>query len=218
MDIYEIFSLISVICTVLCVLFVILSVVLFFVFKIPEVIGFLSGSTARKSVKVLEKVTTASGPLSRKLGRTGRVDRKKAEHANPAVNPVVNNVPISGGVPQPQQNMAAGAEATGVLDSQGTSVLQDNSTTVLSGQQMVNQQMMNQQMMNQQAGATSVLNAEAGATALLSESDPLIMTPQMQNELGMGLTTSLEKQDDKVIIGTFNILLDIVYTHSNEVI
>lgn len=74
MDIYEIFSLISVICTVLCVLFVILSVVLFFVFKIPEVIGFLSGSTARKSVELLEKVTTASGPLSRKLGRSGRME------------------------------------------------------------------------------------------------------------------------------------------------
>ena len=208
MDIYEIFSLISVICTVLCVLCVILSVVLFFVFKIPEVIGFLSGSTARKSVEKLEKVTTASGPLSRRIGRTGKVEKKKVEHGKHAAV----QKQTSDAVPQPKQNIADGAEATGVLDNQGTSLLQENwnQTTVLQGQQ--------QNGMPQEAGATSVLNAEAGSTALLSECDPLIMTPQMQHELGMGLTTSLDKQDDKVIIGTFNVLLDIVFTHSDEVI
>lgn len=221
MDIYEIFSLISVICTVLCVLFVILSVVLFFVFKIPEVIGFLSGSTARKSVELLEKVTTASGPLSRKLGRSGRMERKKAESAKLAANTgaaagyvptansvATNHVPVANQFSEQQANMPDGADATGVLGGQGTTILQENGTTLLS----------NQQVLSQQAGATSVLSSEAGATALLSEADPLIMTPQMQHELGMGLTTSLEKQDDKVVIGTFQILLDIVHTHSSEVI
>lgn len=204
MDIYEIFSLISVICTVLCVLFVILSIALFFIFKIPQVIGFLSGSTARKSVEMLEKVTAASGPLSRKIGRTGRMDRKKAEHAKSDGNRKQADYDIS----QSEQNRIAQAEATGMPDSQGTTLLHENGTTILSGQNA----------MPQEAGATSVLNPEAGSTALLSEGDPVIMTPQMQYELGMGLTSSLDNRNDKVIIGTFNILTDIVFTHSNETI
>lgn len=185
MDIYEVFAMISSICTVLCVLCVILSIVIFFLFQIPKTIGFLSGSTAKKSVQQLMTATAASGPIGRKAVKAmnhSPMEEKKAE---------------GGSIMAGQE----GTNATSVLSAGATSVLMTANASAEDNE----------------SGATSLL-AEAGATALLNEADPLIMSPKMQYELGMGLTSALDNNDTNITIGTFEMIKDIVLTHSEEVV
>ncbi len=195
MDLYEIFEIISTICTVLCILLTLLTVALFFLFEIPKVFGFLNGSTARKSVRQLEG-ELSSGSMVRSNAGKGASLQNDAGYITPITNAVTPQKQ-AGAAPQYNQLNATASDGMGA-----TSLLNEAGATSVLGT----------------AGATTLLSAEVGATSLLGAADPVIMTPQMQKELGMGLTESLEESSADFKIGTFNIVQKIIFVHAEEVI
>ena len=48
---YEIYQYIFYGSLIMCIIMLVLSIILFFVFKIPKIVGFLTGATARKAIK-----------------------------------------------------------------------------------------------------------------------------------------------------------------------
>lgn len=81
----DILHIISIVSFVLAVLFVVLAVVLWFVFKIPNVIGDLSGHNARKSIAQMRQNNERTGdksykPSERNIARgklTGTMEERK---------------------------------------------------------------------------------------------------------------------------------------------
>ena len=198
MDMYEFFGVISTVCAVLCVLCILLSAAIFFLFRIPEVIGFLSGSIARKSVQRLEHSTAASGNLRRgSVSKSGNIvgggPKPAAQKKSVLQEPAGKGTAAS--LPKQRAYVSDGGTKPPLLETGQTDLLNHS-----------------------EAGSTSVLNASYGATALLTENDPVIMTPQMQKELGMGMTSQLENTAGNVAIGSFQVIKEIVYTHADEVI
>ena len=68
---YEIYQYIFYGSLIMCIIMLVLSVVLFFVFKIPKVVGFLTGATARKAIKSINEHTeqSMSQRLKQKKGK-----------------------------------------------------------------------------------------------------------------------------------------------------
>lgn len=73
---YEIYQYIFYGSLIMCIVMLILSVILFFAFKIPKVIGFLSGATARKAIKTINEHTeqSMSQRLKQKNGNAHNID------------------------------------------------------------------------------------------------------------------------------------------------
>ena len=57
---YEIYQYIFYGSLIMCIIMLVLSIILFFVFKIPKIVGFLTGATARKAIKSINEHTEQS--------------------------------------------------------------------------------------------------------------------------------------------------------------
>lgn len=57
---YEIYQYIFYGSLIMCIIMLVLSIILFFVFKIPKIVGFLTGATARKAIKSINEHTEKS--------------------------------------------------------------------------------------------------------------------------------------------------------------
>lgn len=69
---YEIYQYIFYGSLIMCIIMLVLSIILFFVFKIPKIVGFLTGATARKAIKSINEHTeqSMSQRLKHKKGKT----------------------------------------------------------------------------------------------------------------------------------------------------
>ena len=65
---YEIYQYIFYGSLIMCIIMLVLSIILFFVFKIPKIVGFLTGATARKAIKSINEHTEKS--MSQRLKQT----------------------------------------------------------------------------------------------------------------------------------------------------
>lgn len=68
---YEIYQYIFYGSLIMCIIMLVLSIILFFVFKIPKIVGFLTGATARKAIKSINEHTeqSMSQRLKQKKGK-----------------------------------------------------------------------------------------------------------------------------------------------------
>ena len=170
------------------------SVLLFFMLKIPHVIGDLTGANARKAIENIRNQNEGSGDKVYKSSHVNRERGKLTEKISPSGRLVKNPTAQTGamptekiGTPQPPQ-----ANETTVLGANETTVLGSNETTVLGGG----------------AGETTVLDTGAGATTLLSN-EPAVVPG------GAGETTVLTAAVPPV---AFQIEYEITYVHTDEVI
>lgn len=74
----EIYTYLCYASAVLCVFFLVLTIIFFFLFDIRSVIGYLTGSSAKKEIKELQKESALSGTLAHKAKVSKEdVSRKK---------------------------------------------------------------------------------------------------------------------------------------------
>lgn len=131
---YDIYRYIFIGSAGLAALCLILAVILFFVLKIPRVIGDLSGSTARKAIENIRNQNESTGNKT-----------YKSSKVNQARGMVTDKITASGSVIKPLVDISNGAMATTkistsrleteALESYETSLLNNNisgETTVLS--------------------------------------------------------------------------------------
>lgn len=112
----------------LAVIMLVVSIVLFFMYKIPSVIGDLTGSTARKAIEDIRNQNESSG---NKVYKTSHVNRERGK--------LTDKISPSGGLIRNPSEAIGGAMATEKistqelpLESDGTTVLNSlNETTVL---------------------------------------------------------------------------------------
>ena len=109
----------------------VLAVFFWFFFKIPTVIGDLSGRTARKSIAKMRAANEKTGAKSYKESKTN-AERGKLTGTMPGIN---SSKQSTGGQPETgllADNIAEGleSEATGVLD-EATSILGSETTGLL---------------------------------------------------------------------------------------
>lgn len=187
---YEVYRYIFIGGAILAAILFIISVILFFVLKIPSVIGDLSGATARKAIEDIRNQNETTGEKVYKSSLVNRERGKLTDKISPSGNLIKNP---SGGIwgamttekISTQKLSEDAANETTVLSSNETTVLGGgNETTVLGGNE------------------TTVLNG--GETTLL-DSMPVM------NE------TSL-LSPDMMPSGIFEIEYEITFIHTTEVI
>lgn len=131
----------------LAVLCFAVTIVLFFVLRIPEVIGYLTGSTARKAI---EKIRHESEDGSAGQSEAEEVSRKRNKIGN------VINSPVNKGIPTDDGAIATSKIGTDRLSSEAkqsyeTSLLNSsdmNETTVLSAKGIGETTVIGQQKLN----------------------------------------------------------------------
>ena len=147
---YEIYRYIFYGGAILAAVMLAVTVLLFFVYKIPTVIGDLTGANARKAIENIRNQNESSG---NKLYKTSQVNRERGK--------LTDKISPSGSLMRdPSGILGGGAMATEKISTQQlpqvdeTTVLESNETTVLSSNE------------------TTVLdNAGAGETTVLATED-----------------------------------------------
>lgn len=168
------------------------SVVLFFVLKIPKVIGDLSGATARKAIKNIREQNEASGDKI-----------YKASAYNEARGRLTDKISHSGRVVQAQGVQGYGGHGTTEIAPQyQTGDSGENQTTVLGG--------VSETTVLGGINETTVLDA-ANQTTLLNERTVDLDDPHTQ----IGITGQLAPAPMPEL---FEIEYEITYIHSNETI
>ena len=132
----DLFNLLSGISFALSGVFVAAAIFVFFKFKIPQVIGYLTGKTAQRKIKEIEKrststdETTSSKHMTAKIG-SGAIDKKqKNRHNNKEDNSttVLEGGNLTGEETTVLENSSLTGEETTVLEASG---LTGEETTVL---------------------------------------------------------------------------------------
>ena len=125
---YEIYRYIFYGCAILAAVMLAVTVLLFFVYKIPTVIGDLTGANARKAIENIRNQNESSGD---KLYKTSQVNRERGK--------LTDKISPSGSLMRdPSGILGGGAMATEKISTQElpqvdeTTVLESNETTVLS--------------------------------------------------------------------------------------
>lgn len=125
---YEIYRYIFYGGAILAAVMLAVTVLLFFVYKIPTVIGDLTGANARKAIENIRNQNESSGD---KLYKTSQVNRERGK--------LTDKISPSGSLMRdPSGILGGGAMATEKISTQElpqvdeTSVLESNETTVLS--------------------------------------------------------------------------------------
>lgn len=216
---YEGYRYLFIIAAIVAAVMLIVTVLLFILFKIPSVIGDLSGATARKAIKEIREQNEKTGDkgyapsgynvqrgkLTDKISSSGKINR----HTTSGFGGV-NTSKISTQVLMEQ----AQASETTVLENMqgdGTTVLnqQSNETTVL------NQQSNETTVLNQQANETTVLNPQSNETTVLSPQDASVETVQLSQ-------CQVSDKPDNSPVATYDTLFaieyDITLIHTNEFI
>ena len=194
---YDIYRYIFLGAALLAGIMLITTVVLFFILKIPNVIGDLTGSTARKAIENIRTQNEESGVKTYKSSAVNKERGKITDKISPSNRLIKNESSGFGGAMATEKiskkdsphipaeetsllndnNSAAGNETT-VLGSNETTVLGGNETTLLSGE-------------------LAFANTQMNETVVLSEAVP----------------TQAAASDN-----LFTVEYDITYIHSNEVI
>lgn len=147
-----------------------ISVVLFFVLKIPHVVGDLTGANARKAI---EKIRNQNENTGDKVYKSSHVNRERGK--------ITDKISPSGRLIKTPTGQMGGAMATEKIGTgqmppaEETTVLGSNETTVLGSSE------------------TTVLNSGAGETAVLSNNETPVLTG------GAGETTVLTAQEPSVV-------------------
>ena len=189
---YETYRIIFIAAAAASGLMLLTAVVLFFVLKIPSVIGELTGRTARKAIEGIRNQTEQGGAQERgrKLSASGRLQgkvTKKLETENPKGKDAKNTQKLAE-EPKKHGKGRASAPETTLLAPETTLLAPE--TTILTPE----------------SNETTILAPSAGETAQLSASQPSFPsepTPQPAAQpAGSG----------------FVIEYEITYVHSNEYI
>lgn len=104
----------------LAVIMLVVSIVLFFIYKIPSVIGDLTGSTARKAIEDIRNQNESSG---NKVYKTSHVNRERGK--------LTDKISPSGGLIRNPSEAIGGAMATEKISTQELP-LETDETTVLN--------------------------------------------------------------------------------------
>lgn len=157
---YEILRYIFIGAAVLSGIMLIVSVLLFILFKIPRVIGDLTGATAKKAIENIRNQNESSGD---KIYKSSQVNRERGK--------LTDKISASGNIARQETNPLGGAMATTKIATQGlspdassneTTVLDSvspNETTVLdNGTTVLNETVSNE---------TTVLNQQFDSTTLI---------------------------------------------------
>lgn len=146
---YEIYRYIFYGGAILAAVMLAVTVLLFFVYKIPTVIGDLTGANARKAIENIRNQNESSGD---KLYKTSQVNRERGK--------LTDKISPSGSLMRdPSGILGGGAMATEKISTQQlpqvdeTTVLESNETTVLSSNETT-------VLDNAGAGETTVLTTE----------------------------------------------------------
>lgn len=132
----ETISTLSVISFAAAGVFLALSIFLFFFFRIPTVIGDLSGITARKSIAKMRAVNEKTGIKSYKASKVN-IERGKLTGTIPDLNKH-DKKKVESGTIRPETSLLAEnqadkieVEATGVLDDETTEIIDTEDTGLL---------------------------------------------------------------------------------------
>lgn len=206
---YEGFRYLFIIAAIVAAVMLIVTVLLFFLFKIPSVIGDLSGATARKAIKEIREQNEKTGDkgyspsaynvqrgkVTDKISGSGRINRNASSGFGG-----INTSKIS------TQSLIEQAQAseTTVLEN-----MQGDSTTVL------NPQSNETTVLNQQSNETTVLSPQSSETTVLSPQDTSVETVQLSQ------CQVSDKPDNSPAVTQdtlFAIEYDITFINTNEFI
>lgn len=194
---YDVYMNIYMVGLVLAGIMLVVSVILFFMLKIPAVIGDLSGATAKKAIENIRNQNEESGEKAYKSSAVNRERGKLTDKISP-----------SGSLhTKPSDKLGFGMK-TEKISTQRLDVEDSGETTLLSA---VNETT----VLSNNAGETEVLNEAPvlNETTLLS---PDMMAPSTVSndvQMGFGDTTELPPMP-----GLFVIEQEITFIHTQEII
>ena len=146
---YEIYRYIFYGGAILAAVMLAVTVLLFFVYKIPTVIGDLTGANARKAIENIRNQNESSGDKLYKTSQVNRERGKLTDKISPSGSLMRDPSGVLGGGAMATEKISTQelpqVDETTVLESDATTVLGSNETTVLG---------------NAGAGETTVLVAE----------------------------------------------------------
>ena len=204
---YDIYRYIFIGAAILAAILFIISVILFFVLKIPSVIGDLSGATARKAIENIRNQNESQGENVYKSNAVNKERSKLTDKISPSgsllKNPTGSIWGAMGTEKISTQKLSEEAtNETTVLGSNETTVLGSNETTVLGA-----------------GNETTVLSVENETTILASNETTVLNsgeTTQLGNMPAMNETSVLTP--DMIPSGIFEIEYEITFIHTSEVI
>ncbi len=168
---------------ILAGVFLAVAIALFFLLDVPKLVGFLTGSAARKGIEIIRQQNAgAKGADGRLVNHTGEKTRHRKPPQKQEPSPS-----LKAERPKPHtEKLAAQTKRTTVLSAaRETDVLDESGsaggTTVLKE--------------SEPAGGTTVLKGSepAGGTTVLKESEPAGGTTVLKGSQPAGETTVLEK-------------------------
>ena len=114
-----------------------ITVILFFVYKIPTVIGDLTGANARKAIENIRNQNENSGDKLYKTSQVNRERGKLTDKISPSGSLMRDPSGVLGGGAMATEKISTQelpqVDETTVLESNETTVLGSNETTVLNG-------------------------------------------------------------------------------------
>ena len=188
---YESYRLIFLIGAILAGAMLVLAVVLFFVLKIPRVIGDLSGANARKAIENIRNQNTQTGE---KVHKSSAVNKERGR--------VTDKISPSGRIKPPAGAPGAGAMTTQKL---GAEQLQTGAaeTTILDGNETT--------ILQPQSNETTILQPQGNETTLLYQ-DPYAAPAAPY------APPAAPPAAPAAPAPGFSIVYEITYIHTNEVI
>lgn len=235
---YEVLRYIFIIAAILSGAALLATILLFIFLRIPKIIGDLSGATARKAIKQIREQNESSGDKKHKVSHFNRERGALTDKISPSGNLIRNS----------GQSMHVGVQTTKIATQElpvhpgtaETSVLGGSETTVLTKGTTAALTDTNVSVPPQDAtsllsyGETSVLtqpDAPApmqGETSQLTYGETSVLQtpmPDPNKTMDLGSTGPLSRTPDigqtasiPPVASVFEILYDITYVHSSEVI
>ena len=196
---YDIYRYIFIGAAILAAILFIISVILFFVLKIPSVIGDLSGATARKAIENIRNQNESQGENVYKSNAVNKERSKLTDKISP-----------SGSLLKNPTGSIWGAMGTEKISTQKLSEEATNETTVLGS---------NETTVLGAGNETTVLSVENETTILASNETTVLNsgeTTQLGNMPAMNETSVLTP--DMIPSGIFEIEYEITFIHTSEVI
>lgn len=190
---YEVYRYIFIGGAVLAGVLLLVTVLLFFVLKIPTVIGDLTGATARKAIANIRNQNEVSGE---KTYRSSQVNSERGK--------LTEKISMSGNLMGHRNGIVAGAMATEKISTQKLDVYQPaDETSVLSagGNETT--------VLGMGGNETTVLNMGGNETTVLNAMDNV-----MGGGMAYGETSVLEPAQ----MAVFEIEYEITYIHTDEII
>lgn len=194
---YDVYMNIYMVGLVLAGIMLVISVILFFVLKIPAVIGDLSGANAKKAIENIRNQNEESGD---KAYKSSAVNKERGR--------ITDKISSSGSIHTTPSDKLGFGMKTEKISTQRLDVEDSGETTVLS---VANETT----VLSNNAGETEVLNETPAfnETTLLS---PDMMAPATESndvQMGFGDTTELPPMP-----GLFVIEQEITFIHTQEII